>query len=360
MAKIVVLQYLRAAAALAVVFFHVFAWDFRASGGAPALVHLGQFGVDVFFVISGYVMWTTVAAAPATRPGAFFLRRLIRIVPLYWAATLAAALVNTDEGLAFGYRGDVADLLTSLLFIPAPAPGRPEIVAPILTVGWTLNLEMLFYGLFALCLFLNPERRLAGLALALAGLVAAGVLFSVTNAHAPTILAAWTQSIVIEFLMGAGLGAFHAAQGRRDEPLGVGLFMILLGIGAAFAASLAGGGLPEWRGFVWGPPALLVVAGALALEGAARRREWALLVLLGDASYALYLTHGMWCALARALLPDGAPTPVLQSAEIFGAVAVAVLVHLFFEQPAGRALKRLVGQPRDARAIPSRAPLVAT
>ncbi|MEQ1931816.1 MAG: acyltransferase [Parvularculaceae bacterium] len=344
MGRVVAIQYLRAAAALAVMAFHYIAAARKDAGlESAALVNLGQFGVDIFFVVSGYIMWTTVAAAPSLRPGEFFLRRLIRIVPLYWAATLATALATTEGGFALGYRGDPGDLATSLLFIPAASPGDPAIIAPILAVGWTLNLEMFFYAAFAATL--GRTRQLAILGVLLGGLALAGVALTLSGAGAPPMIAAYTQSIVVEFFFGAALGAWRLSRGsERGDPLG-GSLMIALGLAAAAAAALAAGGLPYWRGFVWGPPAALIVLGALSLEGLARRHPQRLAVLLGDASYALYLTHGMWLALATALAPAGAPVWMTAIFKIGGAIGLAIGVYLVFERPAGRTLSRFFVSP---------------
>ena len=140
---IVSIQYLRAVAALLVVMFHysnTFSAEF-----VPGFFSfgVGAYGVDIFFVISGYIMYTISALRP--RPPAAFLKdRIVRIVPLYWLLTLVAAFVSTKGGLSIGLDVSLRDLVTSLLFIPEWNANYPTLVSPVLLVGWTLNLEMVF------------------------------------------------------------------------------------------------------------------------------------------------------------------------------------------------------------------------
>jgi exopolysaccharide production protein ExoZ len=124
------IQILRAAAALGVLLDHAGRW----LDVAP-IVDIGAAGVDLFFVISGFIMvYTSERLFGQTgAPQRFLARRIIRIVPLYWTLTAFAALV------LFGFGPNT---LGSYLFIPTHR-------GPILTVGWTLNYEMMFYSLFA-------------------------------------------------------------------------------------------------------------------------------------------------------------------------------------------------------------------
>ena len=154
MVRLVGIEYLRACAATAVMLFHYA----LASGYSGALVALGQFGVDVFFVISGFIMWTV--SRDEASPAGFLLRRIVRIAPLYWLATLAAALVTTEGGVTLGLGAPAGDLAKALFFIPAYSARSPDVVEPILSVGWTLNLEMAFYALFAASLAAPRRRRL--------------------------------------------------------------------------------------------------------------------------------------------------------------------------------------------------------
>ena len=331
MVRLVGIEYLRACAATAVMLFHYA----LASGYSGALVALGQFGVDVFFVISGFIMWTV--SRDEASPAGFLLRRIVRIAPLYWLATLAAALVTTEGGVTLGLGAPAGDLAKALFFIPAYSARSPDVVEPILSVGWTLNLEMAFYALFAASLAAPRRRRLIVLVGALLLLAAAGLVAQPSGAA----LSLWTRSVVAEFAMGLVIGAFYArakARGRAILAPGAGAALGLLGLaGAAF-------GDPDssLRGLLWGGPAALIVIGALALEPRFAARPSRLLLLLGAASYALYLTHGMQLALSTALIApllDALPSAARLAALCVGGLCAGVVAHLTVERPIDRMLR---------------------
>ena len=117
----------------------------------------GQAGVDIFFVISGFIMWVTTHDRPTT-PLRFMTNRIVRIVPLYWLITLAvAAMAFAVPSLFRGVVLTPEHVIKSLLFIPHYYPGMPTRVWPLLLPGWTLNYEMVFYLVFAIALLL-PRR----------------------------------------------------------------------------------------------------------------------------------------------------------------------------------------------------------
>ena len=131
--------------------------------GAGQYWSLGAVGVDIFFVISGFVMamsvGTSLVDVQSRKRAAFIFmkRRLLRIVPLYWFYTLLkVALILALPGLATRSSVDSAHLAASLFFTPAMSPWG--LIEPTLPVGWTLNFEMLFYAVFALAIALGAPR----------------------------------------------------------------------------------------------------------------------------------------------------------------------------------------------------------
>ncbi len=143
--KINNIQALRAFAAVLVVTFHTgYIW--------PTGFGVGSFGVDVFFVISGYIM----ARICDTNPSYFLRRRLIRIVPPYWVLTLLIfALAWKLPRLTGATRTTPKELLDSLFFIPFIK--ETGIFRPVLFVGWSLNYEMFFYLAIAAALLLSRK-----------------------------------------------------------------------------------------------------------------------------------------------------------------------------------------------------------
>ncbi len=109
----------------------------------------GFAGVDVFFVISGFIMWSI--SARESRPAAFMVNRIVRITPLYWLAT-GVMIFGALAGLFPRVVLTPDHIVNSLLFIPHVSPSNHQ-VWPLLVQGWTLNYEMFFYALFALTLF---------------------------------------------------------------------------------------------------------------------------------------------------------------------------------------------------------------
>jgi exopolysaccharide production protein ExoZ len=197
---------------------------------------LGSSGVSVFFTISGFIMvhisWTNFGTSKAAAN--FMQRRIIRIVPLYWAATILALAfhrVSATHGATDGWQ----ELGYSLAFVPYP--GGDQSWSPILPQGWTLNFEIFFYLLFAVGLFFPRRVALA----AVTGLLVAFVLF---GSYSPNASLAYLSSpIVLWFALG----------------------MVLAII---------------WRRFELSEP-----------DWIARRAKF--LEPFGDASYSTYLSHGL-------------------------------------------------------------------
>lgn len=372
--KLVLVQALRAFAALLVVVHHAQNEAAVLAGRAqvafaPSTLLPWPAGVDVFFVISGFII--VHASRPLYgRPGGrrrFVAHRIARLVPLYWlvtAAYLALALalpgVLSGEG---GGRLDPSYVAASFLFWPAlRADGAP---LPLYGLGWTLNCEMFFYALFALGL--GWGRRLA-----VAWLVAALSLLALARAAIPALpmpLAFWTNPIVLEFALGAGLGLARA-EGLR------------LGAAVRSALALAGLGLlalvPEpgmaLRPLFYGiPAALLVAASALGRDEAARagiaepsaepqaepQAEPSFAVrcaaALGDASYALYLVHPFALRAVREAITRLGLAPLVGPwgglAIMIGlAVLAALAVYRFIEYPLTRRARALLDPTSRQRA----------
>ncbi len=334
---VVAIQYLRAVAAGLIVFQHAM--------GIPAFVHyaahFGTVGVDLFFVISGFIMWTTTESR-ARNPLAFWLARVVRIVPLYWmftAAYLAAALITPES--FFSLKLDPAHIVKSFLFIPAEHPNL-GLVAPVYTLGWTLNYEMFFYLLFGLCLFV-PRRalRFALLAAIFLGLIGFGLLVQPQGPVART----YVDPIMLEFLAGVvlALGARHLM--RCGALTGV----ALLAFAALWVAIVYANGYALPRIVSHAIPAVIAVAGALMLERAARAHPNRIGLLLGNASYSIYLAHPfaqrIWLlgVIRTVGLPAIPPTLYILTAFLAG-IAGGVASYLLIERHLLSVGRRLIGR----------------
>ena len=343
------IQILRAVAALGVVALHVGHEGATRLGVRSPLpdFSIGAAGVDLFFVISGFIMVyaSDTLFGRANAPATFFTRRLARIVPLYWAATAAAVVCL----VVLRYAGALEQLTwqtlaASLVFLPWPRPDG--MMLPVHMLGWTLNFEMFFYLVFALALTLtrrNAVFTVTGLFLLL---VAAGRVFAL-----PQPFAFWCDPVILEFCFGMLI-----ALGHREGvavPRAAAVVLIIAG----FAALALGAMTSGWpRLAVWGVPAAAIVAGAVLAGPHEPGVITRALVFLGDASYSIYLVH--WLAIlvltgvVAYLRLDIAAAPwAYVAAHALFALAVSVAVYLMFERPVTRALQRRLRQRSD-QALP--------
>jgi exopolysaccharide production protein ExoZ len=273
------LQLLRALAALAVVFYHT---DYRFG----ADVHTEFQGVSVFFVISGFIM-TYITRKDASR---FLVQRFIRIVPLYWMSTLAMVAAAALASTATWADATWLNLARSVLFIPyRNGAGNIE---PLLVVGWTLNLEMLFYLLFGAMLAVSrrwaPLLTCAAL-FALKTLPRLGCTAAACELYADPYTTYLILGVVVFYLWDALRARPGAAAPWLLIPFGVLVAAVFLLLNAYPPARLAAqtlfGDVPLYL-----MPTLVVLL-ALLFHSADLRCEWRLALAMGGASYALYLIH---------------------------------------------------------------------
>ncbi|HWK65864.1 MAG TPA: acyltransferase [Rhizobiaceae bacterium] len=315
MTKVFGIQYLRAVAALAVVIFHA-----AERSGLHFIV--GAAGVDVFFVISGFVMWTATSTRPVST-AAFYRDRLLRIAPLYWVVTSIMA-IGALAGLFPRIRLTAEHVAASLAFVPHRSPSNGEIW-PLLTQGWTLNLEMFFYLIFGAVLFLPRERRLAALSAIFVGFVLAGWYL---RPEGP-LLATFTRPIILEFLFGAVLGKLWL-DGRL-----VGRTMGMAAVATACAGFATLAFFPKaGNELLFGLLAIVLVTGAVSVEQCGQIRQLPWLGYLGDASYSIYLWHTLAISVvakAAGILPLGQlPALVLGVA---GGTMLGIFSYELVEKP---------------------------
>lgn len=315
------LQVLRAIAAMMVVYQH----SYRLLTGHSARGwEWGGAGVDVFFVISGFIMVYTTQGG--THPLHFWRNRLQRIVPLYWLMTLAVFAVAVVLPSVLGTTtASAVDLLKSLLFIPYVKGGAA--VEPMLMVGWSLNLEMFFYLVFGFCLFLGRRSVWA-----CAGLLAALVALHPV-ARGP-IASFMTQPLMLGFIAGMLIAKF-----RPTLPFGVALAILPVCF-AGFVVHVAY--FPNVdHGVARLVPATLMVIAFLSLEDGRRgwiKTQW---VFLGSASYAVYLTHPFVTQAVSEVAPKGGALGIISfSVSMVGSAVAGSIVYLAVERPITDHLKR--------------------
>jgi peptidoglycan/LPS O-acetylase OafA/YrhL len=336
------LQALRGIAVLLVLWRHVLLFGEKYARGEmvlPDALKIGDAGVDLFFVISGFVM-TLVSRGRFQLRGeiaSFLYKRFVRVYPLYWIYSLAIlAIYLRWPHLVNSSQDHHVDLLASFLLLP-------QDILPLLGQGWTLEHEIYFYLVFALML-LAPERLLPGLLLLWGALVAFGWNF--LSGSEPGQLQAIRHAcnpLTLEFILGALVGLAIGRGWRRAGFLWLILGYVLLLIGSAVVDPLRFTGL---RLFCFGIPAALMVFGAVALELQDRFRLPHWLGVIGDASYSLYLSHilvlsaagRLWQALPN-LHPGGWDAAGLALLMILAAMGFGLASHFLLEKPVLRFLR---------------------
>lgn len=332
------IQVLRACAALMLVVFHCGIETARlaaASGGGKLFEEqLWGEGVPIFFTISGFIMVVTSAQAFGSLHAAidFMRRRIIRIAPLYWMITtiaLAATLVAPSL-MTKAPSGDHFYIIASYLFWPYMRLSGD--IKPLVAPGWTLNLEMLFYVVFAVCLLF---RRGVGLSLLFASL---GLLVAahVSGLLPGVVLNFWGDPIVLGFLSGAAVGIAYNSGWRLSRVSAITLGAI--GLAVVFFCWIPGSAETDLSRRL--ADALILIAVALGPQLDDKRLLWRPILLVGDASYSLYLVQEfllrllsfLWPKSALAMLPLGTFVPV----GIALAVMVALATYRYFERPVTR------------------------
>lgn len=338
------LQSLRGIAALMVVVFHVTDGAGRLGEGVRLpRFDMGFAGVDLFFVISGFIIFVTTRRPASARPGLFLLRRLLRVAPLYWFLTALLANVAVFAPQLLGATVfELPHFLASLLFWPAPHPTLPH-YNPLLVVGWTLNYEMAFYALFALVLTLPARRQAPAAILALLALAGFGRV-----AEPSGVLGFYADPVILEFAMGLAIGWAWTAGAR--PPLAACAALALAG---AALLVFAEDGTRLWSA---GVPAAMLVAGAVFAERARGPLRLPGLRLLGDSSYSLYLVHLLALPVVQiawrraGLGAEGWSAYAYVGAATLACVLAGLLCYRLLERPLGQLLR--FGEDGRGRAAP--------
>lgn len=345
------IQYLRGLAAVLVLASHALLY--------PLVEHelaygrLGWLGVILFFVISGFIM---VAVTGEGRFSAldFLRRRAIRVVPMYWAATLlAAALALLVPQLFKTTVYDTGQLLLSLIFVPFYNPVSGGI-HPLYKLGWTLNYEVFFYVCFALLAFLGARARVVWLTIAFTALAAMGVLLR----PEPAIADFYTSFMPLAFCAGAwlGLATLSGRLAMLSKPaIAVIAVLGVLGLLEGFAFNRAG--LVEDAFAFIGFATFATVLVLLAIRFELSLPRLAILEWIGDASYSIYLIHIYAVAVVAGLAYHLMDVGNVWADDIVAAVSVVVgtlaglLLYRFVEKPALRFFSARFGPHRAAQTV---------
>ncbi len=327
-------------------------------GHAPGPFRMaGLYGVILFFVISGFIMTYTTGTGRFD-PRQFLDRRIRRVIPIYYVTNaVLLAVVLLAPSLFARTTFEPTHFLKSLLFIPAYDPSGSGEIWPFFKLGWTLNYEMFFYAVFAALFAFTLLVRLSILTVLFVGLVLVGASADISSA----IPRFYTQAIILPFVAGAWLGAFDL-RGRTSLPPVVAWGLLVASSIVVGILAMGHGGSPEAV-----PVQLSLtlccavqIAAVVSLVDGGNRRLPAFVLLLGDASYSIYLTHmyavGAVTAVARRL-PDYMLYPSMAAAGAAGILS-GIIVYLLVERPMNRAIRngarpKRTSPPRIVPAAPT-------
>ena len=337
-----VLEITRGVACAIVVLFHCFNALYKAkgidvTGWHERLMYVAASTVDVFFVISGFIM-LYVSHGDFGRPGAtlnFAVRRGIRLLPMYWLFTAGYALILLDRASERADPDTLPLILSSFVFWPWWRPDGFPKVAPLLPQGWTLLFEVYFYFLFTLFIAWGSLRSITRwLPVVFGGVIATAFLLPPSGPRAML-----TNPIVFDFWLGIVLCQVYLS-GWRPTRWQRFVFVALALMGAIAFSPLAH--YSAYRPLMWGIPAVLLLAATLDLSGGSTRLARGG-VALGAMSYSLYLAHMLVVEPIAHSFRKGAyalPIPVL-ALIMFGLCLLGGAIFYYaVERPVTRWLNR--------------------
>ena len=320
------IELLRFIAALAVVYFHAVgtlrAVAFPEIGPNP-LTELGAAGVDVFFVISGFVIFLSLTRKNRT-PIEFARDRLIRLVPAYWILTISHLVILASVAILRGAEVpfDFSWTIQSLFFVSQPLGNN----LPLISQGWSLEIEMLFYLLVAVGLIIkNPIANIVFPAVALVSLVGFGLL----------------PDLALEFIFGGLLGYLYT---RIKFPAPVAIGAGVIGI-VLFVAPVILGAVDAPRWVTWGMPSMLIVFSAINLP----QLNWKILPTIGAASYPVYLLHMMVINIVSPIMSMFGSSTAMFFGALASCLILSQLLGIVFDKlvdkPISRFLKSRIKKP---------------
>lgn len=305
------IQILRLVAALAIVFFHI------------PTIGFGTFGVDIFFVISGFVMLLSTEIKTKN----FFLKRLIRILPIYYIFTVGVFIISWKfPFLVNNTTADINHLIKSFFFIPFDKNGIGHY--PILFIGWTLNYEMYFYSLFAVSLIISKRYR----SLLSTFFLSFSYILCKDQTYLPLMV--YSNSIVFEFVLGMMIYELIIVVRYRYI-----VYMSLMIFIAMFWGSIS---INE-RFFYYGIPSAFAVGFFIYFFEGKNMPKF--LLVLGSASYAMYITHPFVIQIFSKVLNWFDSNIIFQmSASVLSFLLINLLalgIYYFIELPSIKFLRKL-------------------
>ncbi|MCC6931626.1 MAG: acyltransferase [Deltaproteobacteria bacterium] len=296
------IQVLRAIAVLIVVLVHLGTAEFYYLKGNHFLFpwcRAGNIGVDIFFVISGFIM---VSTTQSMSPGystcvTFLTRRFIRIYPIYWGY----CLLNVLQNYIFSLLSEKRPFEPRFLPLLKSFSLFPQVDLPLILVSWSLTYEVWFYLVFGLLLFFKRSWLFGLLVIWLAFIVAgntnnlaAAIGYNLANPGSTPIWNTVFGPLSAEFIMGCFIALLCLKIKPRKLPALILLLLASMAIAYSFYYAAIYGMGEGWRRILYcGLPSALLVASFVYGEKAGIIYPPKSLLFIGDASYSIYLSHFM-------------------------------------------------------------------
>lgn len=321
--KIEMVQVIRGMACIAIFLFHLPSeW-----GGVKA--NYSGFPLSIFFLLTGYFLLEGIRK---TEHG-YFQKKIFRIVPLYWIFTLLLFAVSlVFPGINHGRSYSLIDLAKSLLFIPYY--NSDGMLFPILSVGWTLIIEVYDYIAFWIVYKILKRFKYREILtiVTISGMIILGTVLKLCVNNDP-ILDIWTSVYQLPFILGLVLSWLHLTLKGNNKCVTITWPSIIIGLMVIFYILCYL--IPDNYAWIW---ACALVAASVFIFNEVRFPEWS--IFLGNISYSVYLIHKFVIAVVEKIVAHLG----VSSMTILGGIVLAFVMtilaasisYYFIESPVSK------------------------
>ena len=323
------IQFLRGIAAMLVVIHHALEMSNGSIGrfSPEWFTKFGAVGVDIFFVISGFIIFQSTFWMRERRlkPWVFLFQRVIRIYPFYWLCLFSMCCLFF-LGFMKSHDLNLSKFLIGLSLFP--------VSEPLINVSWTLSYEMYFYFIFSFSLLVSE--------IFFSFLFCVGIVVALHLLGHVAAIDFLANPVAFEFIVGM-VAVYLYRSGYKASLYWASLAVLIIGIGAWLIESPSTAGLEGIsRVLVWGIPAFFIVSYAARFQASNRYTHF--LCVLGDASYSIYLTHvfvmiGYGWLIKNTMIGNMQQVPIVIFI-VFLSAAIGLMSHFLIEYPLNYWIKR--------------------
>lgn len=305
-------------------------------------------GVDLFFVISGFVLYMSTRHSPS--PKQYLINRVSRVVPTYWVMTFILAFFLVFLPAAFKTaQFTIPHFLLSLLFFPHWAPNSITSIFPIYAIGWTLMYEWFFYLSFMLFLSVKKNLLLKLFLFLSLFVVGANLILRINNDFA--LVAFFASPIILEFFLGVAIAHIYI---EKKISLGFPVLLLLVWIAGLMFIFMLDYYEQFGRVVCAGIPAAILVFALAGMDTIGRIRDIKLFSLIGDSSYSLYLIHPFVYGAFRLAYSkkyfENLPLFIVYIISFSVVIVSAVVFYKLVEVPLCAAVKRVLKRKVEQQA----------